>query len=352
MVVDQSGGPALSRPTSTGPPRAGQDPLVRMRVRRRTGGDPAAFARFPWGEDASGWITSIARRRRRGRPGRDCTDGPPDPDSAGRSGVGADPRAVGDARGYSPASALGCSSAHWSRPVTFRAPGITAKAAATLDVLSGGRAFSGSVPAGGSASTRRTACASRPRRSASTTGGRDRDVRALWASGTKPYEGERVSLPETTCYPRPVGDIPIIVGGSGEQRTLRIAARLADVATCPPTPTSSIASSPCSAGTAPTSAATQPTSDHRLGPADHRHRPRRYRAPGGEAARAYVRRHLRGAPPRRDGGRPPTPLRRPGRPRSVNGLRRTTRPRRRRTTSTGWRRWSPGLEPDPSPGPR
>ncbi len=40
--------------------------------------------------------------------------------------------------------------------------------------------------------------------------------------------GERVSLPETTCYPRPVSDIPIIVGGSGERRTLNIAARLAD----------------------------------------------------------------------------------------------------------------------------
>ena len=41
-------------------------------------------------------------------------------------------------------------------------------------------------------------------------------MRALWAPGTKAYDGERVSLPETTCYPRPVGDIPVIVGGSGD----------------------------------------------------------------------------------------------------------------------------------------
>ena len=113
-------------------------------------------------------------------------------------------------------------------PVTFRAPGVTAKAAATLSALSGGRAFVG-VGAGwwerehaaygigfASATVRLDAL----ERGIET-------MRALWAPGTKPYAGQHVSLPETTCYPRPVGDLPIIVGGGGA-RTLRIAARLGD----------------------------------------------------------------------------------------------------------------------------
>jgi alkanesulfonate monooxygenase SsuD/methylene tetrahydromethanopterin reductase-like flavin-dependent oxidoreductase (luciferase family) len=52
-------------------------------------------------------------------------------------------------------------------------------------------------------------------------------MRALWQPGTKAHQGPLVQLPETTCYPRPSGRLPIIVGGSGD-RTLSIAARLAD----------------------------------------------------------------------------------------------------------------------------
>ncbi|TQM64911.1 LLM class flavin-dependent oxidoreductase [Humibacillus xanthopallidus] len=113
-------------------------------------------------------------------------------------------------------------------PVTFRSPGITAKAAATLSTLSGGRAFVG-VGAGWwerehaayglefpPAATRLDAL----ERAIET-------MKALWSPGTKPYAGQHVSLPETTCYPRPVGEIPVVVGGGGA-RTLRIAARLGD----------------------------------------------------------------------------------------------------------------------------
>ena len=114
-------------------------------------------------------------------------------------------------------------------PATFRAPGIIAKAAATLDAISGGRAFCGlgagwwgrehaayGLPFPGTAQRLDDLAA------AAET------VRALWAPGTKAYAGVRVTLPETTCYPRPVGPLPLVVGGGGERRTLRIAARWGD----------------------------------------------------------------------------------------------------------------------------
>ena len=114
-------------------------------------------------------------------------------------------------------------------PVTFRAPGILAKTVATLDALSGGRAFCG---VGAGWWEREHAGFGLPFPPAGARLDRLESaietLRALWQPGTKEYRGERVWLPETTCYPRPESRIPIIVGGSGEKRTLAIAARLGD----------------------------------------------------------------------------------------------------------------------------
>jgi alkanesulfonate monooxygenase SsuD/methylene tetrahydromethanopterin reductase-like flavin-dependent oxidoreductase (luciferase family)/predicted kinase len=113
-------------------------------------------------------------------------------------------------------------------PVTFRAPGVLAKTVATLDALTGGRAFCG---IGAGWWEREHAAFGLPFPPASARlellAAEIETLRALWQPGTKAYQGERVSLPETTCYPRPVSAIPVIVGGRG-QRTLRVAARLAD----------------------------------------------------------------------------------------------------------------------------
>jgi alkanesulfonate monooxygenase SsuD/methylene tetrahydromethanopterin reductase-like flavin-dependent oxidoreductase (luciferase family)/predicted kinase len=114
-------------------------------------------------------------------------------------------------------------------PITFREPGIIAKTVATLDVLSDGRAFCG-LGAGWWLREHQAYGLDFPNISQRL----DQlqvcieTLRALWAPGTKAYHGRYVHLPETTCYPRPVSDIPIIVGGSGERRTLRIVAEQAD----------------------------------------------------------------------------------------------------------------------------
>jgi alkanesulfonate monooxygenase SsuD/methylene tetrahydromethanopterin reductase-like flavin-dependent oxidoreductase (luciferase family)/predicted kinase len=114
-------------------------------------------------------------------------------------------------------------------PVSFRPAGVTAKVVATLDAISGGRAFLG---IGAGWWEREHAAFGLPfapaRRRLDELERAIEVIRALWAPGMKPYRGERVELPETTCYPRPVSSVPIIVGGSGERRTLRIAARLGD----------------------------------------------------------------------------------------------------------------------------
>ena len=53
----------------------------------------------------------------------------------------------------------------------------------------------------------------------------------LWGPGRPAFEGAVLSLPDTTCYPRPLQEhVPIVLGGGGEQRTLRLAARYADAA--------------------------------------------------------------------------------------------------------------------------
>jgi alkanesulfonate monooxygenase SsuD/methylene tetrahydromethanopterin reductase-like flavin-dependent oxidoreductase (luciferase family) len=119
-------------------------------------------------------------------------------------------------------------------PASFRAPGVLAKTVATLDVLSGGRAFCG-LGAG---------WWQREHQAYGLDFLSDRErldqlqacietLRALWAPGTRAYHGRHVRLPETTCYPRPLHDVPIIVGGSGERRTLRIVAEQADACNLP-----------------------------------------------------------------------------------------------------------------------
>lgn len=50
-----------------------------------------------------------------------------------------------------------------------------------------------------------------------------------WGPGTPPFDGHHFATPEARCYPRPIQErIPLLVGGSGEQKTLRLVAQYAD----------------------------------------------------------------------------------------------------------------------------
>ena len=124
-------------------------------------------------------------------------------------------------------------------PVTFRSAPLLAKMLASLDAMAPGRVFCGlgagwfarehaayGLPGTALGAAEFPSARRRLDALAETIG----VLRAFWGPGTKPYG----RFPETTCYPRP-GRIPILVGGGGERRTLRIAATLADGCNLPST---------------------------------------------------------------------------------------------------------------------
>jgi alkanesulfonate monooxygenase SsuD/methylene tetrahydromethanopterin reductase-like flavin-dependent oxidoreductase (luciferase family)/predicted kinase len=186
------------------------------------------ISRFPWQDDPPGWLAAVAGAAAdAGLNGIALMDHLIQIPQAGRAWepIPEPWVTLGLLAGVAPGLRLGT----LVTPVTFRAPGILAKAVATLDVLTGGRAFCG---IGAGWWDREHAAFGLPFPVAAARLDQlevtIETLRALWQPGTKAYQGTRVSLPETTCYPRPVSQVPIIVGGGGERRTLRIAARLGD----------------------------------------------------------------------------------------------------------------------------
>ncbi len=114
--------------------------------------------------------------------------------------------------------------------VPYRNPAVLGKMVATLDVLSEGRAICGLG-----------------------LGWFDQEARAfglelgdistryelledtlqllplLWGPGNPEFVGRQIQVPEAMCYPRPLQDrIPILIGGSGERRTLKLVAEYAE----------------------------------------------------------------------------------------------------------------------------
>jgi alkanesulfonate monooxygenase SsuD/methylene tetrahydromethanopterin reductase-like flavin-dependent oxidoreductase (luciferase family)/predicted kinase len=106
-------------------------------------------------------------------------------------------------------------------------PVVLAKQVSTLDVLSAGRAMCG-LGVGWFAQEYAAAGVDFPpldRRYAHLEDALQ-VLPLLWGKGSPHYEGATVTVSEALCYPRPIQQhIPMLVGGSGERRTLRLAAR-------------------------------------------------------------------------------------------------------------------------------
>ncbi|MFI7586798.1 TIGR03560 family F420-dependent LLM class oxidoreductase [Spongisporangium articulatum] len=114
--------------------------------------------------------------------------------------------------------------------ITYRNVAHLAKVVATLDVLSGGRARCGLGAAWFEAEHTAYGWPFPP--AAERLDLLEDALQLLpllWGPGAKPFTGRVLQVPDTTCYPRPLqAHVPVLVGGSGERRTLRLVARYAD----------------------------------------------------------------------------------------------------------------------------
>ncbi len=113
---------------------------------------------------------------------------------------------------------------------TFRHPSLVARMAAQIDVLSGGRFVLGmgagwNVPEHEAFGIPFPAVRERMDRLEESI----RVVRALWSDGPANFEGRYYTLKDALCEPKPAQrQMPLLVGGSGERRTLKLVAQYAD----------------------------------------------------------------------------------------------------------------------------
>lgn len=115
--------------------------------------------------------------------------------------------------------------------VTYRHPGVLVKTVTTLDVLSRGRAFLG---LGAAWFEREHLGLGVPYPPLKERFERLEEAlqiaHQMFAGKVTPYEGRHYRLAEPLLSPAPLSQprIPILVGGSGEQKTLRLVAKYAD----------------------------------------------------------------------------------------------------------------------------
>src|SRR3954463_13708788 len=115
--------------------------------------------------------------------------------------------------------------------VTYRHPALLAKTVATLDVLSGGR---GELGIGAAWYEREHLGLGVPFPSVSERFERLEETLQIcfqmWSDDNGPFSSKHYELAETLCEPQPISRPrpPVMIGGSGEKKTLRLVARYAD----------------------------------------------------------------------------------------------------------------------------
>jgi F420-dependent oxidoreductase-like protein len=114
--------------------------------------------------------------------------------------------------------------------VNYRHPGLLAKTVATLDVLSGGR---GRLGIGAAWYQREHEGLGVPFPPVSERFERLEEAiqvcLQMWSDDDGPYKGSHYQLAETICEPKPLTrpHPPVMIGGSGERKTLKLVARYA-----------------------------------------------------------------------------------------------------------------------------
>lgn len=127
----------------------------------------------------------------------------------------------------------------WVTAVVYREPGMLAKCVTTLDVISGGRAWLGIGAAWNEDEARGLGLPFPP-----TAERFERLEEALqiclqmWADDEGPYAGRHYQLERTLSSPQPLSrpHPPILIGGGGEKKTLRLVAQYAQACNLFPGP--------------------------------------------------------------------------------------------------------------------
>jgi F420-dependent oxidoreductase-like protein len=115
--------------------------------------------------------------------------------------------------------------------VVYRHPGILAKIVTTLDVLSGGRAYLGIGAAWNQAESRGLGIPFPTTRERFERLEEALQImRLMWSDNPAPYIGKHYQLEETLNQPQALTrpHPPILIGGGGEKKTLRLVAKYAD----------------------------------------------------------------------------------------------------------------------------